>query len=152
MSTDQAVYTGSVTHTWTTALTSVFSFASISQIEFNAVRLEGITLWQSDFTPLPISGPVFVGVSELVPYCNDYFSGGKRVPVLGGCALAGGLLAIGDLLRPLKLIHYHVDKLRSTNLSFKLFNAAGDELTLPPTFYAAVTITFWQLRNVASRQ
>jgi len=141
MTTGQAVYAGSITHTWLVAASSsTMAFTSIPQMEFNAVRIENIIL---------IGGATqtyFVTSPQLITYCNDYFEG-VRIHTLGGFfPSVDGL--VGDNLRPLKMTSKGLDKLRSTNFTFNIVDSSG----LPAAISASVTLSFWQVPKMLSTQ
>jgi hypothetical protein len=154
MSNDQALYVGSVTHSWTTnTASSVLTFPSIPQFQFNAVRLEAIQVFQNGFNTVPSTGPFFLVVKEIIPYVNDFINGIK-VPIIGGIMWnLGGTLSFGINLRPLKLTSLHLDKLRSNTLTFVILDGDGNEVVFAPNpnvCHNSATISFWQMQHVIS--
>lgn len=143
------VYAGSVTSSWVSP-GGTFIFSGLTQLEFNAVRLENITITDSTHAPITFDGPVFVSVDGLGLYCSEFTTVGRR-SIVGGCSWnTSGLDCTGNHMRPLKMTSTSLDKLRSNTFTCTLLDAYGRELTLPGSSFVSVTISFWQVNRSLS--
>lgn len=146
------VYAGSITHSWTTVTpTNTLTLTnSASQIQFNAVKLENVTLLDTTAVPfVPVQqGPIFVSIRELQAYSNDLLAG-VRVGVIGGAS--SGQACVGDNMRPLKMVSRYLERMHYNQITFELLNGLNVPLpSLPASILASVTISLWQVNNIQS--
>lgn len=142
------VYKGSVTTTQATA-SAVHNIQQMSQVKFNAVRLEALSM-VNNAGVINTRGPFFVYVDSLKPVCFDLING-NLVSIIGGAQVSitdGSFVC--DHLAPIKRTSGRMDVMR-TPITVTILGPDGAIITglgVNPTI--SVTFSLWEVDELYS--